>query len=164
MTHLAGRVFVEVADVSGALETSRPDDSAIEGWVQAALAAVDVPKRGTAEVAVLVADSETVRQMNYDHRGKDGPTNVLSFPVRDLVGLPDEASVPLGDVVLCPEVIARESAEQGKAADDHWAHLCVHGALHLAGFDHENAADAAEMEALEVKILAEMGVSDPYSD
>ncbi len=162
MTIAADRVAVEVSDATGAAASARPEDSSIEAWVQAALVTVGIPGRGAVEVAVLIADTGTVRQMNHDYRGKDKPTNVLSFPVGDLEGLPGEAAVPLGDIVLCPEVIAGEAAEQGKSPDDHWAHLCVHGALHLAGFDHDDDAEAAEMEALEVQILAELGVSDPY--
>ena len=77
-------------------------------------------------------------------------------------GLPPETALQLGDIVLCPSVITAEAREQGKKPDDHWAHLCVHGALHLAGYDHDNDADAAVMEALEVRILGTLGMPDPY--
>ena len=162
MTIAADRIAVEVNDLSGAAAMARPQETSIQTWVQAALRTVDAAKRAPIDVAVLIADAGTARQMNHDYRGKDKPTNVLSFPVGDLEGLPDGAAVPLGDIVLCPEVIAAEAAEQGKSLDDHWAHLCVHGALHLAGFDHDGDAEAAEMEALEVQILTKIGVSDPY--
>ena len=160
MTIPAGNVSVEVTDISGA---KRPQDASLETWIRAAFDATGIAVHGPVDVAVLVADGETVRQMNHDYRGKDKPTNVLSFPVGDLAGLPGDAAIPLGDIVLCPAVIAREASEQGKVENDHWAHLCVHGALHLAGFDHVTEEDAAEMEALEVQILAKMGISDPYA-
>ncbi len=165
MTDPASRVLVEVTDRSGAegAASVRPDDAAIESWVQAALDTVPRSNNAAMEVAVLVADVETVSQMNRDFRGKDKPTNVLSFPAGDLSGLPGDAAAPLGDIVLCPDVIAREAADQGKPPADHWAHLCVHGALHLLGFDHVEDSEAAEMEALEVEILAKLGISDPYA-
>ena len=81
--------------------------------------------------------------MNREYRGKHRPTNVISFPGGPMTGLPMDAAIQLGDIVLCPSVIAAEAGEQGKQPDDHWAHLCVHGALHLAGYDHEDDADAA---------------------
>ena len=158
-------ISVEVTDdpEAGDIALARPDDAAIGAWVQTALEVADVARDRPVDIAVLIAASETMRRMNNDYRGKDRPTNVLSFPVGDIAGLPGDAAVPLGDIVLCPEVIAREAAEQGKRPEDHWAHLCVHGALHLAGYDHVTAVEAAEMEALEVQILAGAGVSDPYA-
>ncbi len=162
MTAGAGRVFVEVTDDAESAAAARPPLANIEAWVVAALDATGVVS-GDAEVAVLLADDEAIRQMNREYRGKDRPTNVLSFPAGDIAGLPGDAPAPLGDIVLCPDVIAREAAEQGKAPDDHWAHLCVHGALHLAGYDHVEDDEARAMEALEVRILAGLGIADPYA-
>ena len=87
----------------------------------------------------------------------------MSFPAGEIDGLPPEAPTMLGDVVVCAEVVGREAAEQGKAHADHWAHMIVHGTLHLLGFDHESDNDAQEMEALEVDILASKNVTDPYA-
>ena len=162
MTAGTGCVFVEVTDNAESTAAARPPLANIEAWVVAGLDAT-VAVSGDAEVAVMLADAETIRQMNREYRGKDRPTNVLSFPAGDIAGLPGDAPAPLGDIVLCPDVIAREAAEQGKAPDDHWAHLCVHGALHLAGYDHVEDDEARAMEALEVRILAGLGIADPYA-
>ena len=99
--------------------------------------------------------------LNRDYRGKDCPTNVLSFPME----LPEEFNMPmLGDLVICAPVVAREAEEQGKSPESHWAHMVVHGVLHLQGYDHQNSAEAEEMESLERRILAGLGYPDPYGD
>lgn len=103
-----------------------------------------------------------MRSLNCAFRGKDKPTNVLSFPAGDVAGLPADAPLPLGDIVICAGVVGAEAAAQGKTEDDHWAHMLVHGTLHLLGFDHETDAEAADMEALETRILGEHGIADPY--
>ena len=156
-------IEIDVSEAKPAQSSGRPPDASIVAWVQAALEENGVLPGGDFEVAVLIASIESVRALNRDYRGKDRPTNVLSFPVDDVVGLPPGAPRPLGDIVLCAELITSEAGEQGEPAPEHWAHLCVHGALHLAGFDHESAADAEEMEALETRILKRMGIPDPYS-
>jgi probable rRNA maturation factor len=97
------------------------------------------------------------------YRDKDRPTNVLSFPAGDIVGLPDDAPHLLGDVVVCAGVVAGEAAEQGKRLEDHWAHMLVHGTLHLLGHDHGDEREAEAMEALEARILAAGDIKDPYS-
>lgn len=117
------------------------------------------------ELAIrLVGDAES-RALNHDYRGKDKPTNVLSFPAElpevVLAGLDER---PLGDLVICAPVVAREADEQGKALAAHWAHMTVHGMLHLLGHDHIEAADAAVMEPLEIAILARLGWDNPYDD
>ena len=107
------------------------------------------------------------RALNSRFRQIDKPTNVLAFPSydADLAELLEEAGeLPLGDLVICAPVVLREAAEQGKSADDHWAHMLVHGTLHLLGYDHVEAEDAARMEALETRILAAQGIGDPYRD
>ena len=114
-----------------------------------------------AEVVVRVTDEAESRRLNHEYRGKDRPTNVLSFPFEPMPGV---ALEHLGDLVICAPVVAREAAEQGKPADAHWAHMVVHGMLHLQGFDHETDADAAEMETLETEILAGLGYPAPYAD
>ena len=114
------------------------------------------------EVAVLFTDDASIAAINAEWRGKDTPTNVLSFPAPDHVPLPEGELRPLGDVVLAHGVITREAGEQGKTLRAHTAHLIVHGTLHLLGYDHENDAEAEEMEELEARILKGLGISDPY--
>ncbi|MDH4071734.1 MAG: rRNA maturation RNase YbeY [Gammaproteobacteria bacterium] len=139
---------------------SAPDEETVRTWVRSAAGPhVD----GFAELSVRFVDEDESRRLNAGYRGKDRATNVLSFPA-DAVGLPPGAARPLGDLVVCGPVVEREAAEQGKAVADHWAHLLVHGTLHLLGYDHETDGDAAEMEALERRILASGGVADPYRD
>lgn len=113
-----------------------------------------------AELCVHLADDAQIRELNARWRGLDKPTNVLSFPAAaaDEIG----RARLLGDVVLAFETLAREAADEGKPLADHYRHLVAHGFLHLIGFDHENDADAARMEAIETRILERLGVADPY--
>mgnify|MGYP000573776731 CR=1 FL=1 len=112
------------------------------------------------EVAVVAfGDDAAVRVLNARYRGKDAPTNVLSFPA----DLPPGVDLPLlGDIVICAPLVAREADEQHKALADHWAHLTVHGVLHLLGHDHRTDEEAGEMEALETRILTGLGCADPW--
>ena len=120
--------------------------------------------RGTrgqaAEISLVLAGDDAVRALNRRWRGRDSATNVLSFASGEGGG--DGRTVLLGDVVLAYETVAREAAEQGKPLADHFAHLVAHGVLHLLGFDHAKAAEARRMEALERRVLARLGVGDPY--
>ena len=137
-----------------------PDDDFIRAWVTRALeAAAATPG---VEVSVRIVAEDEMRALNRDYRDKDKPTNVLSFPAGQVTGLPEAEPMPIGDIVVCADVVSNEAAEQGKAPPDHWAHMLVHGTLHLLGFDHEADAEAAAMETLESRILAEQGVADPY--
>ncbi len=117
------------------------------------------------EVSVALTDDAALQALNKAWRGKDRPTNVLSFPA-EMPDLPPGAlqATPLGDIALAAETVQREAREQDKSFDDHLTHLTVHGLLHLLGYDHETTDDAAEMEALEIEILARLGVADPYRD
>ena len=132
-------------------------------WVAAALEG----RIREADLAVRLVDAREGRALNRHYRGRDYATNVLSFPA-DLgegVKLPKGVRMPLlGDLVLCAPVVAREAREQGKRLNHHYAHLTVHGVLHLLGWDHEDAREADCMEALEREILAAMGIADPYLD
>ena len=135
-----------------------PDVGAFERWARATVAAVD--DRPRAELSVRIVDLDEGRALNARWRDRDRPTNVLSFPA----DLPAELGIPLlGDLVICAPVVVREAAEQGKAEADHWAHLVVHGVLHLLGHDHEIEAEAEAMEALERRVLAGLGIGDPYA-
>ena len=128
-------------------------------WVGAALAG----RIREADLAIRIVGTKEGRALNHHYRGKDYATNVLSFPAELPEGLPKGVKLPLlGDLVLCAPVIAREAKEQGKPLAAHYAHLTVHGALHLLGWDHEDARDAECMEQLEREILAGLGLPDPY--
>jgi len=114
------------------------------------------------EVSVMLTDDARIRELNRTWRAKDKPTNVLSFPAPGQAGA--EGPRHLGDLALAYETLVRESEEESKALADHFAHLIVHGILHLLGYDHEDEAEAETMEALEVKALATLGIADPYRD
>lgn len=130
----------------------------------AALAAAWDEEEGPAELSVVLADDALVHQLNRDYRGKDRPTNVLSFALTEAEE-PEAEGAPLmlGDVILAFETVEREAAEQGKSPPDHMTHLVVHGVLHLLGYDHETDDDAEEMEDLETRILATLDIADPYA-
>lgn len=113
------------------------------------------------ELTIRIADEAESQQLNNDYRGKNKPTNVLSFPFEAPPGI----ELPLvGDLIICPQVVYQEALEQEKSFHDHFAHMVVHGCLHLLGFDHIEAEDAEEMESNEKEILAKLGISDPYRD
>jgi probable rRNA maturation factor len=124
-------------------------------WAAAALA----PLRGPAALSVRVVGSARSRSLNARYRNKDKPTNVLSFGWG--IGAPDGQRF-LGELVICAPVVAREASAQGKSLKAHWAHMTVHGVLHLLGFDHEREPEAVKMAAKEIQILDRLGFSDPY--
>ena len=115
-----------------------------------------------AELSLVLLDDARIRELNRDWRGFDKPTNVLSFPGADADD--DDPGPLLGDVFVAHETLAREAEAEGKRLEDHFAHLLVHGLLHLFGFDHETDDEAEEMEALETEILAGLGIADPYGE
>lgn len=136
-----------------------PPSGDLRRWAQAAL------QGGDAEVTVRLVGAAEGRELNRDFRGKDYATNVLTFVYGEGESMPAGIDVPLaGDLVLCVPVVVREAAEQGKPVAAHFAHLIVHGMLHLQGYDHEDSDEAEEMEALETRILAELGYPDPYAE
>lgn len=153
---LAARLELALED---RLETERPlpADKLWRRWCQAALQA-DVRQ---AQVSLLLVDEEEGRALNHEYRGKDYATNVLSFALNE--GEPVPGLPLVGDLVLCAPVVEREAAAQGVALDAHYAHLVVHGMLHLQGYDHEHDDEAEIMEALETVILARLGYADPYA-
>jgi probable rRNA maturation factor len=124
-------------------------------WADAALG----PRGAGCELAVEVVSASRMRALNRRYRGKDKPTNVLSFPAAPAPGVKPR---PLGDVVICPAVLRREALAQGKREVAHWAHLVVHGTLHLIGYDHEIDSDATRMERREVAVLKKLGFPNPY--
>ncbi len=134
-----------------------PSSASFRQWVEAALRGAK--RRKATELSIRIVDAKEGRRLNRDYRGKDYATNVLSFPAE----LPPGVKLPLiGDLVICAPVVAREAKEQHKLPRDHWAHMTVHGVLHLLGYDHIEDAEAEAMEALETRILAGLGIADPY--
>lgn len=135
-----------------------PTSASFRVWVEAALRGAK--RRKATELSIRIVDTKEGRTLNRDYRGKDYATNVLSFPIE----LPPGVKLPLiGDLVICAPVVTREAAEQGKLARNHWAHMTVHGVLHLLGYDHIEDNEAEAMEALETRILAGLGIDDPYT-
>ena len=131
-----------------------PSEDQLRKWIERALGKID-----KALLTVRLVDSAESQQLNQAYRGKDRPTNVLSFPA----DLPVEVDLPLlGDIVICAPLVVQEAAEQGKPVSAHWAHLTIHGVLHLLGHDHQDEKEAGEMETLEIRFLSEMGFPNPY--
>ena len=148
---------VTVAVQYGVPPDGLPTPKHFQQWVEAAVGR----QRKHAEVSLRVVDAAEGQELNRRYRHKDYPTNVLSF----LADLPPGLDLPLlGDIVLCAPVIAREAEAQRKPVAEHWAHLTVHGTLHLLGHDHETPAEAREMESLECQVLEKMGIPDPYTE
>lgn len=132
-----------------------PSEAQLQGWLDGTILGF----QQEAEVTVRIVDEAESNELNLTYRGKDKPTNVLSFPFEAPPGL----ELPLlGDLVICRQVVEREAAEQGKPLMAHWAHMVVHGSLHLLGYDHIEDDEAEEMEALERDIMQELGFADPY--
>lgn len=155
------RALAPVASIAvgyGLPRRGLPAAPTFRNWIDSALAALR--RREPVELGIRVVGAVEGRQLNRRYRGRDYATNVLSFPAEFPSGV-DLAL--LGDLVICAPVVAREAAEQGKPLRDHYAHLTIHGLLHLLGHDHDNAADAARMEKLEIRILAHLGIPDPYT-
>jgi probable rRNA maturation factor len=145
-----------VLEVQHASELSDvPDERALHAWALAALGDDPAP----VELVIRIVDERESRSLNARYRGKDKPTNILSFPFEAPPGV--EMNL-LGDLVICAAVVAREAREQHKQLDHHWAHMVVHGVLHLRGYNHLDDKQASEMEALEKQILEGFGIADPY--
>ena len=150
-----------------------PDRETVRTWLMAVLELAEIEWRQDGELTigalgergiqltVRLVDREESAKLNYEYRHKDGPTNVLSFPYDQQIIL---EPVLLGDIVICAPLVPVEAQQQNKSAAAHWAHLVVHGFLHLLGYDHESAADADIMETVEVQVLQRLGLPDPYAD
>jgi len=148
------RIDVEV----NSSNTKIPSIENIELWISTALQSDELNQ---AEVSVYIVDEAESQELNTQYRGKDKPTNVLSFPA----DIPDEVGVPLlGDLVVCAPVVEREAQEQGKTLEAHWAHMLVHGTLHLLGYDHIEDDEAEVMEALETRLITQLNFPAPYTE
>ncbi len=146
-----------MVEIQRACESARaPDDGELSSWAAAALQG-----EGPGEVVIRLVDEAESAELNATYRHRQGPTNVLSFPFE----APPGVETPLlGDLVICAPVVARQAREQGKRLEAHWAHMVVHGMLHLQGYDHQDEVEAARMEGRERQILARLGFPDPYAD
>lgn len=136
-------------------ESDLPSENDIQGWLDKTITQF----QPQAELTVRIVDEQESHQLNYDYRGKDKPTNVLSFPFEAPPGIEIDL---LGDLIICRQVVEKEAEEQSKPLLAHWAHMVVHGSLHLLGYDHIENDEAEEMESLETEIMQSMGYDDPY--
>lgn len=136
-------------------EQGLPSADQFQHWLDKTI----IPFQQNAELTIRIVDEEESQQLNRDYRGKDKPTNVLSFPFEAPPGMEMDL---LGDMIICRQVVEKEAIEQSKPLIAHWAHMVVHGSLHLLGYDHIEDAEAEEMEALETEIMLDMGFDDPY--
>ena len=132
-----------------------PAEDSVRQWAGLALA----DTAGNPELTIRIVDEAEITVLNHRYRGKDYPTNVLSFPYQALPGV--ESSL-LGDVVICAPVVVREAVAQSKTLDAHWAHMVIHGVLHLLGYDHHDSGEATRMEQHETGLLNRLGYTDPY--
>lgn len=149
-----GKMIIDL-QIACEQESGLPTAQQIEQWATAAIQ----PQSNEVEMTVRIVDEAESHELNLNYRGKDRPTNVLSFPFE----CPDEVELPLlGDLVICRQVVEREAQEQDKPVMAHWAHMVVHGSLHLLGYDHIEDDEAEEMESLETQIMTELGFADPY--
>lgn len=139
-------------------QSTIPAQAQIQQWLDLCFTQLHIPQ---AEITIRVVDCAESQQLNRDYRGKDKPTNVLSFPFEAPPGIDLDL---LGDLVVCAPVVADEAAQQHKKEIDHWAHMILHGTLHLLGYDHIDDAEAQEMETLEIALLAKLEIDDPYQD
>ena len=149
-----GKMIIDL-QIACEQESGLPTAEQIEQWATAAVQ----PQSDEVEMTVRIVDEAESHELNLNYRGKDRPTNVLSFPFE----CPDEVELPLlGDLVICRQVVEREAQEQDKPVMAHWAHMVVHGSLHLLGYDHIEDNEAEEMESLEAQIMTGLGFADPY--
>ena len=138
-------------------QDSIPSQESFAAWSKAALH----HEREQAEIVIRLVDETESRELNREYRAKDRPTNVLSFP-SNLPAVVE--SNLLGDLIICAPVVLQEAGEQGKAPEAHWAHMVVHGVLHLLGYDHKDESDAQAMEQLEKEVMVSLGFQDPYRE
>jgi probable rRNA maturation factor len=148
---------IHIIDIQYAIDdVGLPDKEQLSLWANAALHDVDT----ISELSIRIVDETEGAQLNEEWRKKKGPTNVLSFPAE----LAEEVQPSLlGDIVICAPIIAREASEQGKLLHAHWAHMVIHGTLHLLGYDHIEGAQAEIMESLEIDILNKLDIDNPYN-
>ncbi len=146
---------------------SAPQEAEVHLWLERAYQAGSPNASRHCDVSVRIVDENESRQLNNQYRRQDKATNVLAFPAGspdEFGALTEDGAHPLGDLVICGPLVEQEAEDQGKSPAGHWGHLLIHGMLHLLGYDHETSSQAAEMETMETKILAERGFGDPYQE
>ncbi|WP_448550337.1 rRNA maturation RNase YbeY [Thalassotalea fusca] len=143
-------------DVQNASHNSQlPTNEQLQSWVESVLCRYE----RSFELTIRIVDEDESQALNHQYRGKDKPTNVLSFPFE----VPDGIELDLlGDIVICANVVEQEAKQQNKALLDHWAHMVIHGCLHLLGYDHIEPEEAEEMEAIEITVLSKLNINNPY--
>lgn len=146
---------VEIIDEAAVDDTPAPAD--FQRWAEVAVLNDSI----TSEVTITLVDKDKSAALNQQYRQKSGPTNVLAFEYPQMPGIDNET---LGDLIICSEVVTEEAAQQHKALDAHFAHLTIHGMLHLQGYDHHIEDEAIKMEQLETKLMQQLGFQDPYQD
>ena len=139
-----------------------PDSASLKHWARSALQGE--PEVDARDLVIRIVDAGESAELNGRFRGKAGPTNVLSFPFQPDHPFPADEALPLGDIAVCAELVYSEAQEQHKDLAAHWAHLIVHGTLHLLGYDHDEEPQRVRMEAVECRLLADLGFPDPYRD
>ena len=143
-----------------------PANEIIGHWVKTTLLieTPDLASDTEFELTIRIVDKDEIQALNKTYRHKDKPTNVLSFPYEGFeFEVPEEVQLPLlGDLIICHDIVVEEAQQQAKTIEEHWAHMVVHGVLHLKGYDHLEDSDAEQMEALEVRVLQQLGFSNPY--
>jgi len=152
-----------ILDLQNAIDSQQvPVKKSIEHWILTTLAQVD-KHFVQPEITIRIVSQEEIQTLNQQYRDQNKPTNVLSFPfeVPEMIPI-EEVGELLGDLVICESILLQEAKQQKKSLESHWAHMVVHGILHLLGFDHIENRDAEKMEALEVKVLSDLGIKDPY--
>jgi len=157
---MATPVNVDLQIVAAAADP--PNEVQLGCWVEAALRAAGASSPTGFDLAVRLVDEDESQALNLRYRQQDKPTNVLSFSFDGLAGLPAEAVRPLGDLVICVPVVEREASECDRKLQEYWVQIVVHGTLHLLGHDHQADEQAIAMEALEIQILREFGIENPY--
>ena len=151
---MAAQIDVQYAEQQAEQSEEPPSISQLQTWVDLALR-----DNAPAQVSIRIVNEDESQSLNNTYRGKDKPTNVLSFPM----DVPEQLNIPmLGDLVICAPVVEREARQQHKTSTEHWAHMVIHGMLHLQGYDHVSDEQAAEMESLEIKLLQQLGFANPY--
>ena len=149
-------IIVDIENVSTNQNIPALDEITL--WVNLGLSAQKKLAKNT-EISIRIVDTEEIQALNQQYRNKNKPTNVLSFPA----DLPEGVNIPLlGDIVICADVVEEEATRQGKTNHNHWAHMIIHGTLHLLGYDHMSGDDAEKMESLEITLLQKLGIDSPY--
>ena len=151
-------------DISNPHQLKTPSLSNLEDWATLTLQKCQQSK---ANIALNIADEAEIQTLNHQYRQKDKPTNILSFPFERPPGLlldEQEFSYFLGDLIICPSIVEKEACLQKKVLEHHWCHILIHGILHLLGYDHIDEADAIVMEGIEIKLLQQLNISNPYQE